>query len=264
MPDTAQADFEAWVGAAARDIRTGRFAKTALSKVRNRELPAGFDWADWFNRACVRFPNAMVFFVHIPGVFTWAGATPELFISADGERVSSVSLAGTLHPDSATGWTDKETEEQTLVTDYIKDVFQRSGLDGVTVTGPEILAIGKLSHLKTSFSVPYRNGQATDIANLVEALHPTPAVGGLPKNEGIRFLLDHETHARHWYAGFLGSVSPARVNLFVNLRCMSVWRGSAVFYAGAGITGHSDPHAEWLETENKLHMNLDLLNGESM
>lgn len=259
MPDTPQNDFESWVDAAAGAIRAGEFTKTALSKIRNHELPHDFDWTVWFNRACERFPNAMVFFVHIPGVFTWAGATPELFLSAHGGRVSSVSLAGTLHPGSTNGWTHKETEEQVLVTDYIKEVFQRSGLGEVAVSGPEILSIGSLRHLKTSFSAPYRNGQAENLAALVEALHPTPAVGGLPKTEGIRFLLDHETHPRHWYAGFLGNVSGPEMNLFVNLRCMSIWQGGAVLYAGAGITGHSNPHAEWQETESKLRMNLDLL-----
>lgn len=258
--DTPQADFEAWVSRAVDDMEQGRFQKTALSKVRNVNLPAGFDWAVWFAQACARFPNAWVFFVHIPGVFTWAGATPELLLSADGGQVRSVSLAGTLHPDSTADWTAKEAEEQRFVTDYIRDIFQRSGFADVAVQGPEILSIGKLRHLKTTFSAPYTASGTDGLAELVARLHPTPAVGGMPRAEGLDFLLRHETHPRHWYSGFLGTVSPGgRLAWYVNLRSMAVYRGAAVLYAGAGITAQSLPHAEWMETENKLAMNLDVL-----
>ena len=261
VPDTARADFETAVEAAVADLLAGHFSKTALSKVRNQKLDTGFDWADWFRAACVRFPNALVFFVHVPGAFTWAGATPELFLSADGNRVRSVSLAGTLHPDSPGSWTSKEAEEQALVTDYIRDIFYRSGFPKVTVSGPEVLRIGSLQHLKTAFDSPY-SVEAGGLGRLVENLHPTPAVGGMPKREGVDFLLAHERHARRMYSGFLGSLSAeGELDLYVNLRSMSVDRHGALLYAGAGITGRSLPEAEWLETENKLAMNLDLLRG---
>lgn len=260
QPDTSRAEFEQWVHEAVTDMQNGRFQKTALSKVRNVNLGAGFDWAAWFRLACTRFPNAWVFFVHIPGVFTWAGATPELLLSADGRQVHSVSLAGTLHPDSADAWTGKETEEQIFVTDYIRDIFLHSGFSDVAVTGPEILSIGKLRHLKTSFTAPYPPSGNRGLAELVSRLHPTPAVGGMPRAAGLDFLLRHESHPRHWYSGFLGSVAPnGHMAWYVNLRSMAVYQGAAVLYAGAGITAQSLPHAEWMETENKLGMNLDVL-----
>lgn len=260
VPDTSQVDFERWVNEAVSDMKAGRFQKTALSKVRNVALGQGFNWADWFRSACTRFPNAWVFFVHIPGVFTWAGATPELLLSADGNRVHTVSLAGTLHPDSADAFTAKEAEEQKLVTDYIRDIFLHSGFSDVEVTGPETLHIGKLRHLKTSFSAAYPTTGNAGLAELVNRLHPTPAVGGMPKAAGIDFLLRRENHPRHWYSGFLGSLLPGgRMAWYVNLRSMAVYRNAAVLYAGAGITAQSLPRAEWLETENKLGMNLEVL-----
>lgn len=260
LADTPRTDFGQWVGEAAAQIRSGIFRKTALSKVRNRSLAAEFDWATWFGAACERFPNALVFFVHLPGIYTWAGATPELLLSADGKEVHSVSLAGTLHPDSVGTWTGKEAEEQALVTGYIREVFQRAGFADVAVSEPEILSIGRLQHLKTSFSAPYAASETHRLLELVRYLHPTPAVGGLPKKEGVAFLLQHETHPRHLYSGFLGSIlHSGEMDLFVNLRSMAVGKGKAILYAGAGITGQSDPEAEWLETENKLQMNLDLL-----
>lgn len=257
--DTQKNDFMNWVESAAQEMKDGKYRKTALSKVRNKELSAEFNWMNWLNAACAQFPNAMVFFVHIPGAHTWAGATPELFLSAQTSIVRSVSLAGTLHPDSASGWSDKEREEQGFVTDYIRDVFIQSGFEDVEVTGPETVHIGKLSHLKTFFSAR-QNGDIHKLSNLVARLHPTPAVGGLPKKEGVEAILKNETHAREWYSGFLGTIDAnGNTDLFVNLRSMQVSKGKALLYAGAGITAQSRAEAEWLETENKLRMNLDLL-----
>lgn len=258
--DTTRESFEDWVKDAAEEMRAGYFSKTALSKVRNVQLGPDFDWSTWFDAACDNFPNAYVFFVHIPDVHTWAGATPELFLSLHENTIRSVSLAGTLHPDSTNGWTEKESEEQRFVTDYIKDAFIRSGFSDVQVSEPETISIGKLQHLKTSFQAPYNAERAELLAGLVQQLHPTPAVGGLPKTEGVDFLLSKETHPRNWYSGFLGAKqSNGDLNLYVNLRSMEVLPRQALLYAGAGITAMSDPAKEWFETENKLRMNMDLL-----
>jgi len=260
MADTLRESFENWVEVAAEEMRAGHFSKTALSKVRNVPLVPNFDWATWFDSACDNFPNACVFFVHIPGVHTWAGATPELFLSLHRNIIRSVSLAGTLHPDSSGGWTEKESQEQRFVTDYIKDVFTKSGFSDVKVSGPETISIGKLQHLKTSFQVSYDVDRPELLAGLVQQLHPTPAVGGLPKKEGVDFLLRKETHLRNWYSGFLGpKQSDGNLDLYVNLRSMEVLPTQALLYAGAGITAMSDPTNEWFETENKLRMNMDLL-----
>lgn len=257
--DTSQADFEAWVASAVGEMQQNRFQKTALSKTRRVSLPEKYDWRTWFETACARFPNALVFFVHIPGVHTWAGATPELFLSVDGNHVRSVSLAGTLHPDSAENWSEKELHEQALVTEYIRDTFLRSGFADVAVKGPETLSIGRLRHLKTSFEATRSPGN-DDPAALTLRLHPTPAVGGMPKKEGTDFIRSHETHERLWYSGFLGRVAPGgESDWYVNLRCMRLGRGEALLYAGAGITAGSVPREEWRETENKLGMNLELL-----
>jgi isochorismate synthase len=258
--DTPRESFEHWVKDAAEEMSAGHFSKTALSKVRNVSLDRDFDWAIWFDSACNNFPNAFVFFVHIPGERTWAGATPELFLSLYQDTIRSVSLAGTLHPDSPSGWTEKESQEQRFVTDYIRDVFTKSGFSDVKVSEPETISIGKLQHLKTSFQVPYDKARSELLSGLVRQLHPTPAVGGLPKKEGVDFLLSREIHPRNWYSGFLGpKQANGDLNLYVNLRSMEVLPKQAILYAGAGITAMSDPENEWFETENKLRMNMDLL-----
>ena len=108
---------------------------------------------------------------------------------------------------------------------------------------------GELIHLKTTieFIAP-----AAKRLLLAEILHPTPAVVGFPKDEAIRFIMDHENYNREIYAGYIGPISKDTMDVFVNIRCMQ-WRPEyALVYAGAGITLASNANLEWEETENKL------------
>lgn len=260
LPDTPRHQFEKAVEEAVLQIREGKFLKTALSKIRNVELDAYYDWMDWFIKAKNRFSNALVFFVHLPGIATWAGATPELFLSCEGEAVKSVSLAGTLHPDSQHGWREKESREQSLVSDFITETFLDSGFHQIHKTVPEVLQIGALRHIHTEFSASLPQEGLSAVARLAEMLHPTPAVGGLPQKEGVAFILNTEKHERFFYSGFMGPwYGNGRFDWFVNLRSMQLFKNRAVLYAGAGITEDSNPEEEWTETENKLRMNADIL-----
>jgi isochorismate synthase len=223
-------------------------------------LSQEFDWADWFYEACLAYPDALVFFVHFPGEVTWAGTTPELFLSGDDFSFRSVSLAGTLHNESVHGWREKEIAEQGLVTRFIHAAFSEAGFSGVSQIGPDVLNLGSLKHIKTSFEAPRSGKSAGDLCRLIRELHPTPAVGGMPREEGLSFLLSEEKHSRVYYSGFLGTWNPdGDFSLFVNLRSMQVFRNRARLFAGAGITEGSVPAEEWAETEKKLNMNEAIL-----
>ena len=115
--------------------------------------------------------------------------------------------------------------------------------------------------------------EAGNMKKLIMALHPTPAVCGLPKAPAKKFILENENYNREFYTGFLGELnlkktvqrSSNRKNrenqayasitktsaLFVNLRCMKLEDNKAVLFVGGGITKDSDPVAEWEETSNK-------------
>jgi isochorismate synthase len=260
LVDTAQLEFETSVGKAVDAISSGAFVKTALSRVKHVPLSCSFDWADWFYKACLAYPEVMVFFVHIPGEVTWAGATPELFLSGDLSTFRSVSLAGTLHNESHHGWREKETTEQGLVTDFIRTAFAEAGFNEVRQIGPDVLDLGSLKHIKTSFEASRFEKSGENLCRLIQKLHPTPAVGGMPREAGLSFLLAEEKHSRGYYSGFLGPWNPdGDFSLFVNLRSMQVFRNWARLFAGAGITDGSVPSEEWAETEKKLNMNEAIL-----
>ena len=86
-----------------------------------------------------------------------------------------------------------------------------------------------------------------------QALHPTPAVGGVPKQIALDFIGHHERLNRSLYSGFLGVVSPEQTSLYVNLRCMSIQDHMATVYVGGGITEKSDPQDEWQEVLQKAN-----------
>jgi isochorismate synthase len=87
---------------------------------------------------------------------------------------------------------------------------------------------------------------------VVLALHPTPAVCGVPTDRARAFIQRHEAHARDLYCGFWGPWNPdGRTELFVNIRCLRATEHGALLYIGAGITKDSDPQLEWEETERK-------------
>ena len=108
-----------------------------------------------------------------------------------------------------------------------------------------------LIHLKTEFTFPV--SQQKTLTELIDVLHPTPSVGGLPKKLACSFILNTELHDREYYTGYLGVMNcNTQTHLYVNLRCMKVTSEQIILFSGAGITAGSDPLKEWFETENKL------------
>ena len=100
--------------------------------------------------------------------------------------------------------------------------------------------------------------------SLVDLLHPTPAVCGLPKEAAKQFILENENYNRSYYTGFLGELNMGLQNkndshLFVNLRCMEIEKNEAYIYVGGGITKESNPEEEWEETVAKSNIMLKVL-----
>jgi isochorismate synthase len=172
-----------------------------------------------------------------------------------------MSLAGTQpaqcdNPLKSAAWTQKEIEEQALVSRYIVDCFKTIRLREYEEHGPKTILAGNLLHLRSDFKV---NMRSTGFANLgsvmLSLLHPTSAVCGMPRKEAQAFLKAYEGFDRSFYSGFLGPVQiEGATSLFVNLRTASFREGQVVLYAGAGVTEDSDPQKEWEETELKCEI----------
>jgi len=231
-------------------IASGRLKKLVVaSKI---SLNKKIDNFKFFSHLLALYPNAMVYFWHHPKGETWIGASPEQLFSVHSGQLITMALAGTLpyNTHEVYDWGDKEKNEQGWVKEVVqrnlKDFFPSSVLQcSETYTR----RAGNLVHLCNDLSVEAQNINTT---SLLKKLHPTPAVGGIPVDEGMRFLADHENLDRAYYTGFFGPVmGEDQIDLFVNLRCAKIISMGIDLYVGAGITEDSEPEKEWEETLNK-------------
>lgn len=223
------------------------FEKVVFSRCKD-QAHGGFNY-NWLEQLRSAYPNAFISLVSDENLGTWITASPELYLHRKKSYFKSYSLAGTKF-DQNTKLGAKEQEEQGIVTDFIVEAFDACGLDVAVKNGVEHKA-GTLTHLLNVVE-----GQVTDkpfdLQMLFLGLHPTPAVCGFPRPWAKDFL-SFEGYNRELYTGFLGEFkSEEDFEFYVNLRCAQIFDSHIRFYAGAGITKHSVPEKEFLETEAKM------------
>jgi isochorismate synthase len=239
-------------------INSGELFKVVPAKVKIQELGLNFDLTATLLSLCQTYPNGFVNFFHIPMIGTWLGASPEVLIRTKDQLFYTMALAGTQkaqgdNPLKNAAWTQKEIEEQALVSRYIVNCFKKIRLREYDEIGPKTSVAGPLLHLKSEFKVDM---QATNFPQLgsvmLDLLHPTSAVCGMPREKALAFLSREESFDRAFFAGYLGPVNiQNETAIFVNLRCARLLGDRAILYAGAGITEDSIPEKEWEETELK-------------
>lgn len=168
-----------------------------------------------------------------------------MLLAENNLTINTVSLAGTLPKNEE--WTSKEIHEQQVVTDYIVDKLKIA--NDIKVDGPHTVDAGFFNHLKSYISANVKSYD--EVYPILKALHPTPAVCGMPKEEAKQFILKNEGYDRSYYAGFFGYKSPESSLYFVNLRCAKICKNKVKIYVGGGIMPDSNPEKEWQETELK-------------
>jgi isochorismate synthase len=229
------------------------FKKAILSRVKEANLPTDFPVLNAFDFLCKKHPNALVYVHHSKEFGLWMGATPEILIQQQGDTFTTMSLAGTQPFSERITWTEKEREEQQLVTDYIEHTLISQNIS-FSKLPTETVKAGNIAHLKTLFTLQ----KGFDVGNLVSVLHPTPAVCGLPKDRALELINKTENYNRSLYTGFVGEIGE-NTNLFVNLRCSQLFKNKALVYVGGGITQHSNSEKEWAETELKSQTMAEVL-----
>ena len=200
-----------------------------------------------FDVLCESYPKAFVYLFTDPKLGTWIGASPEVLIESRRDFVFTTALAGTRKNEEET-WGEKEKHEQEIVTDYILAVCNNLNLKGIQTVGPYDFQAGPITHIKTDISAEL-NGVSP--WGLAQNIHPSPAIGGFPKEQAIGLIHSVEPHQRGIYTGIIGKISEENAKLYVNLRCAQLFDKQAYLYLGGGYTMQSIPEMEWIETENK-------------
>ena len=239
--------FEDLVSKGVSAIQKDEFQKVVLS--RKIILKERIAIVETFNNLISTYSTAFRYLFFHPKIGLWMGATPEQLVKINQNQFETVALAGTQLYSENVIWAIKEINEQQFVTDYIVTKVKDKVIQ-LMVTDVKTVKAGNLAHLKSFISGELTPDFHTN--DLIKALHPTPAVCGLPKEKAIDFILKNEGYKRKYYAGFLGEYNKNnQTDLFVNLRCLEVENDVVNIYVGCGITKDSNPEKEFIETENK-------------
>lgn len=242
--------FQNLVSKGIEAIENQLFQKVVLSRKESVFVP-NFDLISTFEKLVYCYKSAFVYCFFHPKVGTWLGASPEQLIKANKNQFETIALAGTqkVIENQEVTWQKKEKEEQQFVTDYIVSKLISAGSD-IHVSDAVSVRAGNLWHIKTNISGTFKN--RLDLKKVIELLHPTPAVCGVPKETSKSFILENELYDRSFYTGFLGELNmDFESDLYVNLRCMQLQDNYAHLYMGCGITKDSIPEKEWNESKNK-------------
>lgn len=206
-----------------------------------------------FFRACRHYVYSYVYLCHTPQTGTWIGGTPEILLSGEGKQWQTIALAGTQHLSNGRlprPWDEKNMREQQLVATYIREQLEKKGIHPEE-QGPYSAVAVELAHLRSDFRFELPDTQ--HLGDLLDLLHPTPAVCGFPKEIAHRFILEREGYDRSYYSGFVGWLSPVgRTDLYVNLRCATMQNHCYTLFAGGGLLPSSRLQEEWQETNDKM------------
>ncbi len=264
--------WQAIVADATGQIRAGAMEKVVLA--RNVQLRADRPLAipTALERLRRDYPDTFVFAV-ARGGRTFLGASPERLVSLRDGTVSAYGLAGS----AARGATPAEDErlgaellasakdraEHAFVVQSILEELAELCDDVQTPPAPSLMKVRNVQHLFTPVSGRIHPGRT--IFDLVERLHPTPAVGGRPRDLSLDWIRRHERLDRGWYAGPVGWVDARGDGEFaVALRSALADRSSALLYAGCGIVAESNPEREYHESRLKLRPMLGALGDERL
>ena len=240
-------------------ITAEKVSKVILSRTQSIE-DTDVDINAIFESMKFKYPDAFVYLLHHPDIGTWAAATPELLLSKNDHFVSTVALAGTrkYNPIDTEPWGNKEVEEHKYIETYVNESLDRLKLK-YTKSETSTRRAGNVEHIESKYEITDTENQFIE---LIDKLHPGPAISGYPPKEAIDIIKNIESYDRKYYCGYLG---PLDINdqsmLYVNLRCMEIFSNGYKIYIGGGITKDSIAEDEWNETILKSETMSDILSS---
>jgi isochorismate synthase len=258
-----QPSHEHWrrlVGMFSGAVGRGRIDKVVLARRVDLRSPMELDIPNALRRLAASAPESAIYAFRRDGR-TFLGATPERLVQTEGRAFRTAAVAGTIRRGADTEEdqqlgralvaSEKDREEHAIVVDSIRDLL-RPVADSLSVAPePGVMTLRFVQHLVTEIAGTVPEGRG--LLALGERLHPTPAVGGEPRDVALALLDEHEGFDRGWYAGPVGWLgADGDGELCVALRCGIVDRTRATLFAGCGIVADSDPDLEWEESRIKL------------
>jgi len=262
-----KAGWDDQIGAAIERIERGALRKVVLAQSLTVELPERLSVPTAYGRLTETYPDCFRFLVAPEDGATFFGATPERLVSRDGRAVRTEALAGSTGrgdtPEEDEWLADelrasvKDSHEHDLVVEAIKGQLAPFATS-VSTGDRTVRRLATVQHLQTPITADL--AEDDHVLSLVEALHPTPAVGGLPPDAALETIKETEAFDRGWYASPVGWFDAAGNGTFAVAIRSAVARGDrATLFAGNGIVADSDHDREWDEVQLKYRPILDTL-----
>ncbi|GAB4272791.1 MAG TPA: isochorismate synthase [Opitutae bacterium] len=262
-------DHQARVASAVEAIRSGAYQKIVLARALDlvKETP----WNPLTSLHVLRqeYPSCFAFSFSAGKGESFVGATPEKILRMRNGRVFTEAIAGSIDRGVHAGEdarlarelldSDKDRREHLCIVEDITQQLERLGISAKPTGQPRLLPLANVQHLYTPIEgvVPPN----VHLLNALSVLHPTPAVGGVPRAAAKAYIHEAEPFNRGLYAGALGWFNArGEGEIVVGLRSALIAGRHARLYAGGGIVEGSDPEREKIETDWKFKVMLDHLN----
>lgn len=257
-----KADWNRLMNAIADSISRGEMTKVVSSREVEFTSETPYNVASILANLVDNNPNCFIFGYEKDGR-TFVGASPEILVRHRGSEILSYALAGTAPKDGPNAWTkeqlltnEKNLVEHNIVLDRIVNTMKQITPD-VTVGETGIMELSHLYHLRT---IIIAKDSTKSLVEWAKILHPTPALGGEPREKALALLQEYESHERGMYAapfGFMKDMGDGIV--VVAIRSALIMDNVLYAYAGCGVVADSDADEEYAETNNKMRTILDAL-----
>ncbi len=262
--------YETAVSRALERIARGEIEKIVLARAKDVRAADSLHPLKLLNGLRQRFPDCNSFSVANGRGQSFIGASPERLLRVEDGVVLTEALAGsadrgaTASEDASLGnrllHSEKDLREQRIVLDSIARSLEPLGLDLRYSGRPLLKRLSNVQHLHTP--VEARLPKGVRLLDMLGRLHPTPAVGGMPREIAVPLIAQLEAFPRGLYGGAVGWIdSRGGGEFIVALRSALVDGSKARMYAGAGIVEGSSPENELAETELKFRAMQDALLG---
>ncbi|KGY12016.1 isochorismate synthase [Vibrio tubiashii] len=247
-------------------IKNEQFKKVVLARKTEVSLDSPLCASQLLKASYQQNHHSFHFLLALDSKHCFLGSTPERLYARQGQELYTEALAGTIGRGTnasqdmeLANWLSNDTKnlnENQYVVDDIIDRLSPHSQHVEVEQEVRLVRLRKVQHLKRSIHAQLHKG--VNGVQLLSALQPTAAVAGLPREESMTFIQQHESFARGWYAGSMGFISQQRAEFCVAIRSALVLNDKVQLFAGAGIVPGSVAEHEWQELDKKMSTLLSL------
>ena len=205
----------------------------------------------------IRYPNCTTF-MYKNGESIFFGSTPEKIFDYNGEVLRIQALASSI-PNNGQKFSEIESsfknstlrKEHNIVVNHFIQKLKSISKEKIIISDPMIIELENIYHLLTKLQIKIKH---LNHLNILESLHPSPALSGYPVDEAIEWIRKYETFHRGWYSGTIGYIDNNESHFYAALRCANFLsnKQTIMAYAGNGIVENSNADFEIKELKSKF------------